>query len=227
MGLSGVKVGWRLTPTKRNLAINVLTSICLIFRIWLDFPPSKLSPSFADADDFSGALIPRKAVDLVARAFKRLCEERDDVELQLIGAGEMDAELRTLLAPLGDRVSFVGFVDWRDLPTYYQNADVLCVPSRYDGWGLVVPEGLAAGLPVISSTQTGAAVEFIRHRINGWLVEPNAELPILIAMREAASLDPNAFNAMGQAAIDSVANHSLEHGAMRFQSAVEEAIREQ
>jgi glycosyltransferase involved in cell wall biosynthesis len=176
---------------------------------------------------FSGALIQRKAVDLVAKAFKRLSEERDDVELQLIGAGEMEVELRILLAPLGDRVNICGFVDWRDLPTYYQNADVLCVPSRYDGWGLVVPEGLAAGLPVISSTQTGAALEFIRHRANGWLVEPNTELPILVAMREAASLKPDALKAMRQAAIDSVANHSLDQGATRFQSAVEGSIREQ
>ena len=47
------------------------------------------------------------------------------------------------MGPVADRVQFTGFRDWEDLPAEYGKADVLCVPSLHDGWGLVVPEGLA------------------------------------------------------------------------------------
>ena len=53
---------------------------------------------------------------------------------------------------------------------------VLCVPSRYDGWGLVVPEGLASGLPTIATGRTGAALDLITTGANGWVVEANQAL---------------------------------------------------
>jgi glycosyltransferase involved in cell wall biosynthesis len=64
-------------------------------------------------------------------------------------------------------------------------ADVLCVPSRYDGWGLVVPEGLASGLPVIATDRMGAALEFVENGRNGWLI-PAGDGSAVNAMREAA-----------------------------------------
>ncbi len=71
---------------------------------------------------------------------------------------------------MSERVEFAGFKDWNELPGEYASADVLCVPSRYDGWGLVVPEGLASGLPVIATDRMGAALEFVETGRNGWLI---------------------------------------------------------
>ncbi len=173
---------------------------------------------------FSGALTHRKGADLVAKGFVRLRSEGFSVRLKLMGAGAMEHDLRQILANCRDRVEFVGFCDWDELPEVYATADVLCVPSRYDGWGLVVPEGLAAGLPVISTKQTGAAVEFIQTGRNGWLVAPNDGEAVYHAMRAAASIDPGELYAMSSEARASVAGHSLVSGASRFIQAAKAAM---
>ena len=162
---------------------------------------------------FSGSLIERKGVDLVARAFVRLAGEFDYVRLKIVGEGDLRRALVETLGPVKDRVEFVGFKDWDELPGEYARADVLCVPSRYDGWGLVVPEGLAAGLPVIATDRMGAALEFIESGRNGWLIRGGDDEALFGAMREAASMR---LDEMRDRARESVREHTLENGANRF-----------
>ena len=162
---------------------------------------------------FSGSLIARKGVDLVASAFVRLAREFSSVKLRIVGEGELRESLVQTLRPVSERVEFVGFRDWEELPAAYAAADVLCVPSRYDGWGLVVPEGLAAGLPVIATDRMGAALEFVESGKNGWLIRAGDEEALLGAMREAAVMP---LGEMSVRARESVSEHTLRNGAMRF-----------
>ena len=162
---------------------------------------------------FSGSLIRRKGVDLVARAFVRLAREVSNVRLRIAGEGELRQTLAQVFRPVSDRVEFAAFRDWNELPGEYARADVLCVPSRYDGWGLVVPEGLASGLPVIATDQMGAALEFLETGRNGWLIPVGDEDALLSAMREAALSD---ICELGRRAQESVSTHTLENGAARF-----------
>jgi glycosyltransferase involved in cell wall biosynthesis len=165
---------------------------------------------------YSGALIRRKGVDLVARAFVRLAAEHPQARLRIMGSGPLEKSLRRILRPCAPQVEFTGFKDWSALPDEYARADVLCVPSRYDGWGLVVPEGLAAGLSVISTRQTGAAVDFLHTGKNGWLIDADDEEAIHRAMREAISLEEARLVEMSVAARATVTEHSLADGARRF-----------
>ncbi|HEU4836367.1 MAG TPA: glycosyltransferase family 4 protein, partial [Pyrinomonadaceae bacterium] len=162
---------------------------------------------------FSGSLIERKGVDLLASAFVRLAREVQSVRLRIVGEGELREAMVETLRPVSERVEFVGFRDWEELPAEYACADVLCVPSRYDGWGLVVPEGLAAGLPVIGTDRMGAALEFVKSGRNGWLIRAGDEEALLGAMREAALMP---LDEMGCRARESVSAHTLGNGAMRF-----------
>lgn len=157
---------------------------------------------------FSGSLIARKGVDLLASAFARL--DVANARLRIVGDGPLRESLMQKLAAVQDRVEFVGFKDWQDLPGEYAAADVLCVPSRYDGWGLVVPEGLASGLPVIATDRMGAALEFVRTGKNGWLIPAGDEAALLRSLREAA------VGELPQGACESVSEHTLENGADRF-----------
>jgi glycosyltransferase involved in cell wall biosynthesis len=170
---------------------------------------------------FSGSLIARKGVDFLARAFVRLVTELDHVKLRIVGEGELRDAVAQTLGPVSERVEFVGFKDWNELPGEYARADVLCVPSRYDGWGLVVPEGLASGLPVIATDRMGAALEFIETGRNGWLIRAGDEEALLSAMREAAL---GQLDQMGQGARESVSGHTLANGATRFFQCAQEAI---
>lgn len=173
---------------------------------------------------FCGSLSLRKGVDLVARAFVRLVREFPDVRLRVVGDGELRDWLWRTLQPVSDRVEFTGFVPWDQLPRIYADADVLCVPSRYDGWGLVVPEGLAAGLPVIASDRMGAALDLIRSGVNGWLVQAGDEEAVFSAMREAATLSNDEFSRLSSAARATIENHSLQRGATRFATYAREAV---
>lgn len=165
---------------------------------------------------YSGALIRRKGVDLVARAFVRLSTKYPQARLRIMGSGPLEKTLRHILRPCATKVEFTGFKDWSSLPEEYAHANVLCVPSRYDGWGLVVPEGLAAGLPVISTRQTGAAVDFLNTGANGWLIDADDENAIHRAMLEAVSLDAERLAQMSAAARATVTEHRLADGARRF-----------
>jgi glycosyltransferase involved in cell wall biosynthesis len=165
---------------------------------------------------FSGSLIERKGVDLLATAFVRLAQEFPNVKLRIVGQGELRESLERTLRTVSERVEFVGFKDWMELPAEYARADVLCVPSRYDGWGLVAPEGLASGLPVIGTNRMGAALEFVESGRNGWLIDAGDEEALFGAMREAALMSVDELRGMGCRARESVSGHTLRDGATRF-----------
>jgi glycosyltransferase involved in cell wall biosynthesis len=173
---------------------------------------------------FSGALIHRKGADVLGRAFVRLARELPHVRLQLLGEGDLRDALMQTLQPVRERVEFLGFKDWPELPACYAKADILCVPSRYDGWGLVVPEGLASGLPVIGTDRMGAAVELIETGRNGWLLPAGDEAALFAVMRQAAVLSPATLAELSQQARKSVSEHSLPHGVQRFVTAAREAM---
>jgi len=173
---------------------------------------------------FSGSLISRKGVDMLAVAFVRLAQELPHVRLKIVGEGELRQSLVQTLRPVSERVEFVGFRGWQELPREYAGAEVLCVPSRYDGWGLVVPEGLASGLPVIVTDRMGAALEFVESGRNGWLIRAGDQEALLNAMREAALLPARELIELSCRAHESVSAHTLENGAARFVQCAHEAV---
>ena len=175
---------------------------------------------------FSGSLIFRKGVDLLARAFARLAAELPGVRLRLLGEGGLRPALERRLQPFAERVEFVGFRDWDDLPAEYGQADVLCVPSRYDGWGMVVPEGLAAGLPVIATEQTGATLDLVEPGRNGWLIPAGDGEALYLALREAAGLSELEWAAYSAAARARCERHSLAAGVRHFQESAMTVLRE-
>lgn len=173
---------------------------------------------------YSGALIRRKGVDLLAKAFRRLAHSRGNVRLSLIGAGPLRASVEEILRPLGSRVRFHGFVAWQELPQLYAQADVLCAPSRYDGWGLIVPEGMAAGMPVIATERMGAALELIDNGANGWLIPANDEDRLYRALCVAADIAPSRRLAMASAAQSRSKQQDVSRGIERFRTAMDETL---
>jgi glycosyltransferase involved in cell wall biosynthesis len=175
---------------------------------------------------FSGSLISRKGVDLLALAFARLAAELTGVRLRFLGEGGLRPELERRLQPFAERVEFVGFRDWDDLPAEYSQADVLCVPSRHDGWGMVVPEGLAAGLPVIATEQTGATLDLVEPGRNGWLIPAGDVDALYFALRAAANLSEPEWAAYSGAARARCERHSLAAGVRHFRESAVEVLRE-
>jgi glycosyltransferase involved in cell wall biosynthesis len=115
---------------------------------------------------FVGALIQRKAVDVLLKALAKTSATR--WRLAILGGGEQEGPLRDLSKGLGvaDRVSFAGMVSNVEVRRHLRAADLLVLPSHWDGWVAVINEALMAGVPVICSDWCGAKV-LIRPGWNG------------------------------------------------------------
>ena len=79
----------------------------------------------------------------------------------------------------GQRVSMEGITD--NVINYYALADVVVLPSRSEAFGMSILEGMACGLPVIVSHNSGIA-DLIRHGENGFLIKKASELPELLEL---------------------------------------------
>jgi glycosyltransferase involved in cell wall biosynthesis len=117
---------------------------------------------------FCGQMNQRKGVDLLLTAFDRLVSQGLNVRLLLVGReAELPRFLRGISPSSQARVDYAGFQAPERLPEYFSQADVFILPSRYDGWGVVINQALGAGLPVICSDAVGAGLDLIEKNVNG------------------------------------------------------------
>ena len=119
---------------------------------------------------FVGQLIHRKGIDLLLEAMRPLFKEYPNLSLIVIGTGEMAGSIREKATSLGviDQVFLEGVIPSNSIQERLLTADVLVLPSRFDGWGIVVNEALSVGTPVIVSDRCGAA-DLIQDKINGYV----------------------------------------------------------
>jgi glycosyltransferase involved in cell wall biosynthesis len=119
---------------------------------------------------FVGQLINRKGVDLLMQAMAPLWDKFPRVQLSVVGTGPEQASIAAKAKHhnASDRVKFEGVLPSSQMQERLARACALILPSRWDGWGLVVNEALAAGIPVIVSDRCGAA-DLIVHGVNGYV----------------------------------------------------------
>ena len=117
---------------------------------------------------FCGQMNRRKGIDLLLTAFDRLVAKGGNAYLSLVGReAELSEFLRMMSAAARGRINYVGFQPPECLPQCFSEADVFILPSRYDGWGVVVNQALGAGLPVICSDAVGAGLDLVENNVNG------------------------------------------------------------
>lgn len=115
-----------------------------------DLPRTK-HPRWKIALLFVGRLEKEKGVDRALDALAHARASGHDVGLTIVGSGSEEHDLRNQaqILELAGAVSFVGWQD--DITPYLSEADLVLVPSRYEGYGLVIVEALTAGVPVLAS----------------------------------------------------------------------------
>jgi len=109
---------------------------------------------------FVGHLYPQKNFATLLRAFERIRREVDH-DLVVVGRPrwKYEGDLRLIdTLGLGDRVHFLHYVPYEDLPAIYTLASCLAFPSLYEGFGLVQVEAMACGCPVVAA-RAGAIPE--------------------------------------------------------------------
>lgn len=148
-----------------------------------------------------GRLASHKGFDVLMRASALLSDADLSFRCTIVGDGPERGELLRLREALGlsDIVDMVGAIPSSELMGYYEDADLLVVPSLVeadgtrDGLPTVVIEALATGLPVVASAAAGIP-EIIAHLETGVLVpqeDPNALAEALILLIENSELRMN------------------------------------
>lgn len=113
---------------------------------------------------FVGRLDKQKGLDLFLDVYDKM--KLENIHLYVIGISVLDNNL-----PQNTKyVTYLGWVDSKDIDEYYQACDAVIMPSRWEGFGLVAIEAMRNSKPVIASNM-GALPELIKNNINGYIFD--------------------------------------------------------
>lgn len=139
-------------------------------------------PDFGEYFVYNGGVDPRKNVSMLLQAVALLTNHMPTVQLVVLGSGyDFFRELIDQLG-IGDRVHLLGYVSEARKWEILYGAIGLVYPSSYEGFGLPLIEGMAAGIPVISGTG-GSLVEVGGKAVT--YVQPLNDQQLATAMLEA------------------------------------------
>jgi glycosyltransferase involved in cell wall biosynthesis len=164
---------------------------------------------------FSGQLIERKGVDLLIRAFALVADQVPELHLRLIGTGPALTVLMDMVpVRLQERIHFLGFQQSAAIPKIFAAADMFVLPSRHDGWGVVVNEALGSGLPIIVSNRVGAR-DLVENDCNGFVIaagDVEALANALLRLGRSSDLRKS----FGHSSAERAANWGLDEGVRRW-----------
>lgn len=146
---------------------------------------------------FFGRLIEQKGVDVLLAAFALTAERVSGARLVIVGEGDRRPVLEARARALGiaGAVTFAGWAD--DAPGLMPGCDVIAMPSRWEGFGMVALEAMNAARPLVAS-QAGALPEVVDEGETGLLVPPD-DPDALAGALDALLGDPAHAAQMGQA----------------------------
>ena len=122
---------------------------------------------------FVGSLMRRKSVDLILDIFEQFLRDGIPARLTLIGgASEIDLAKRANGIP---GVTHLQFIPQPALFEEILKHDVLLLPSRFDSFGMVIPEAMSVGVPALVSDRVGAKCIIEAHPGSGWVVPCDAD----------------------------------------------------
>jgi glycosyltransferase involved in cell wall biosynthesis len=162
-------------------------------------------------------LYPRKDVATLLKAMVRLPPE---VVLRVAGTGPELPSLRSRAAQLalGDRVEFLQHVPFARLAAEYRRADIFCLPSRQEGFGIVFLEAMAAALPIVAA-RAAAVPEVVPDGECGVLVEPRNAWALAGALERLFG-DADERQRLGQGGRKRVERYNAPLVARRFLEAI-------
>jgi len=133
---------------------------------------------------FLGLLCQNKGIDLLLLAMRDVLAAYPNARLELTGKDESQGGYARAAERLdiAHAVRFTGVVDSSEIGSVLHRCEVLVLPSRHDGWGVVLNEAASLGKGLIASDGCGAAHHLIEHEINGYRVPVGDRSALATAM---------------------------------------------
>lgn len=171
-----------------------------------------------------GRLVPQKGFDLLLQAFALAAGDAPKWSLTIWGEGPDRAKLERLRDDLGlaGRVRFPGVTERPGI--WIETADAFVLSSRYEGWGIVLLEAMAAGLPVVSFDCEWGPREMIKHGSDGLLV-PAEDIASLSNALVKIMTDEKLREQLGSAAAAAVKRYSREYILAEWDNVVCDALQ--
>ncbi|WP_097090780.1 glycosyltransferase family 4 protein [Novosphingobium sp. Chol11] len=170
-----------------------------------------------------GRLVPQKGFDLLLDAFAKAAPHIPDWSLTIWGEGPERARLEAQRNALGlqGRVTLPGVT--QEHGAWLRDADIFVLSSRFEGWGIVVGEAMAAGVPVISFDCRWGPGEMISDGISGLLV-PDGDIAALGAAIAALSADPDQRQRLSEGARIAAQRFTIDRVLAQWERTAREAI---
>jgi glycosyltransferase involved in cell wall biosynthesis len=170
-------------------------------------------------------MYPRKNLNLLLHAFARLRDGGVPFQGWLVGDGPSRRAWERLRDSLGlqDCVTFLGTIPRRQLVARYRQAAIFCLPSRQEGFGIVLLEAMACGKPIVAA-RAAAVPETVSDGENGFLVDADDAGGLARALT-ALLCDPDLRQGMGAAGRRRVERYRADRVAGLFLETVQSALR--
>jgi glycosyltransferase involved in cell wall biosynthesis len=159
----------------------------------------------------------KKGQDILLKALRLCLDQGLPVQLSLVGMVPDDLpepqqqfqQLRQMIRSLGLEAHVDLLVNRTDVPAILQTQDVFVLPSRKEGFGLVIIEAMASGLPVIASRLDGPA-ELIQHENNGLLFQPEDSSALAEQIKRLVRATSQEFERFAIAGLETARQFSIQ-----------------
>lgn len=175
-----------------------------------------------------GRLCEQKGQTLLVEAVRQLTDEGVELEIVLVGDGEMrqDVEQAIEKAGIGDAFTITGWASGEQVRTHLELARALVLPSFVEGLPVVIMEAFAMGRPVLS-TYVGGIPELVKPGENGWLMYPGDVDSLKAALIDVLATPVARLSEMGQAGCQRVREeHSTPKEAGRLSRLIDRYARD-
>lgn len=190
-------------------------------------PAAAAMPRMSDGSTIGavGRLVPQKGFDRLIDAFARVAADIPGWRLVIWGEGPDRAALEAQRDRLGlsDRVTLPGIT--HQPGEWIAQSDMFVLSSRFEGWGIVVGEAMAGGLPVISFDCPWGPAEMIEQGRSGVLV-PNGDVPALGDAMAALCRDPARRDALSIEAKARMTLFDMDHILASWRSVIFEVLKD-
>ena len=171
---------------------------------------------------FIGQLMPRKGLkELIDAWLNTIINKGLDATLLILGDGVKKNEY-SKQAENVESIKFLGKIDYDDIHEYLSISDVMIMPTLEDNWSLVVPESMAAKLPIATTIYNGCYPELVKKQ-NGWVFDPLNQEEFEKVLLEIIKNEENLAR-MGEASWQIIKDHSPEEAAKSIYNSCNKAI---